>query len=86
MNAKDLCGFGLIALRFPECRLDEFLFEFANSFFQEDSSFDHFRYQLIQLFSHHNLPLMPCPPLFDRSIAGMESFLDLERSQKRKQS
>ena len=86
MNAEDLGRFGLIALRFAEGGLNELLFEFSDSFFQEDSLFDHFRYQLIQLLSHCNLPLMLCPPMFDCSIAVMKSLLDFGRSQKRDHS
>ena len=53
VDALNLGGFGLISLSFGERALDEFLFEFAQSFVKVDASFNHFRDKGFQLLFHY---------------------------------
>src|SRR5438046_7885260 len=53
MKPENLRRFGLITFGLPKSRLDKFLFELTDGFFQIDAFLQHFGDQLLQFLSHN---------------------------------
>ena len=67
VNAKDCGGLGLVPTGLCERALNEFLFEFVQSFFQKDATVYHFGYKRFQFLFHNIVPWILSVSQFPKS-------------------